>query len=88
MCNRTDCAASWAGPLACSVCRDGDMREESPCAVCGDTETDTITLHYSGDPWDGTPPYKVALCRDCQREIIEPVQEAVRRMREEREVKL
>lgn len=25
MCNRTDCAGVWAGPLACSVCRERDM---------------------------------------------------------------
>ncbi len=25
MCNRTDCAGSWAGPLACVVCRERDM---------------------------------------------------------------
>lgn len=57
-----------------------------PCVICGDTETDTIQLYYSGDPWDGTPPYKVALCRDHQRELIGPVQESVRKMKEEREV--
>lgn len=54
------------------------------CVICGDTETDTIQLYYSGDPWDGTPPYKVALCRDHQRALIEPVQEAVERMKEGR----
>lgn len=53
------------------------------CAICGDTETDTIPLHHSGDPWDGTPPYKVALCRDHQRALIEPVQEAIKKMKEE-----
>ena len=25
MCNRTDCAGSWAGELACSVCEDGRL---------------------------------------------------------------
>lgn len=57
-----------------------------PCVICGDTETDTIQLYYSGDPWDGTPPYKVALCRDHQRELIGPVHEAVKKVREEMEV--
>lgn len=56
----------------------------TPCAICGDTETDIIPLHYSGDPWDGTPPYKVALCRDHQRPLIALVQEAVKKMKEER----
>lgn len=27
MCSRTDCYGSWAGPLACSVCRERDMSE-------------------------------------------------------------
>lgn len=25
MCNRTDCAGSWAGAMACAVCREMDM---------------------------------------------------------------
>lgn len=25
MCNRTDCAGSWAGAMACAVCRERDM---------------------------------------------------------------
>ena len=25
MCNRTDCAGSWAGPMACAVCREREM---------------------------------------------------------------
>lgn len=56
------------------------------CAICGDTETDIIPLHYSGDPWDGTPPYKIALCREHQWALIEPVQDAIKKMKEEREV--
>lgn len=58
----------------------------TPCIICNNSQADEITLHYSGDPWDGTPPYKVALCRDHQRELIGPVHEAVKKMREEREV--
>lgn len=58
------------------------------CAICGDTETDMIALHYSGDPWDGTPPYKVALCRDHQRALIAGVQEAVKKMKEERDAQV
>lgn len=54
------------------------------CAICGDTETDTIPLHHSGDPYERDAPYKVALCREHQRALIEPVQEAVKRMKEER----
>lgn len=27
MCNRTDCAGSWAGAMACAVCRERDMSE-------------------------------------------------------------
>ena len=58
----------------------------TPCAICGDTEADTIQLHHSGDPWERDAPYNVALCRDHQRALIVPVQEAVRKMRKEREV--
>ncbi len=28
MCNRTDCAGSWAGPMACAVCREMDMADK------------------------------------------------------------
>ncbi len=58
----------------------------SSCVICNNSQADTITLHCSDDPWDTTPPYTVSLCRDHQRELIEPVQEAVKKMREEREV--
>lgn len=54
------------------------------CAICGDTETDTIPLHHSGDPYERDAPYKVALCRECQEPMIAVVQEAVKRMKEER----
>ncbi|GAB1254531.1 hypothetical protein [Desulfovibrio falkowii] len=56
-----------------------------PCVVCGDMQTDIITLHYSADPWDGDR-YEVALCRDHQLELILPVIWAVEGMRNEREV--
>lgn len=59
-----------------------------PCAVCGDTETDTIALHHSGDPWDDTLPYKVALCREHQRPLIAVVMEGVRNMKEGRNAQL
>ena len=78
MCNRTDCYGSAFGEMACSVCRERDMSEEEPCAICGDTETDTIQLHYSGDPWERDAPYNVALCREHQRALIDPVQEGVK----------
>lgn len=26
MCNRTDCAGTWAGPMACRVCEEGNMK--------------------------------------------------------------
>lgn len=55
-----------------------------PCVICGEP-ADQFTLHYSADPWDTTPPYTVSLCRDHQAGLIEPVQEAVKKMREERE---
>lgn len=29
MCNRTDCAGSWAGPMACAVCKVGPMPENN-----------------------------------------------------------
>lgn len=54
------------------------------CAICGDTETDTIPLHHSGDPYERDAPYKVALCRECQEPMIAVVQAAVKRMKEER----
>ena len=44
----------------------------------------TSRLHYTSDGWD--TPFRVCLCRDHQRDLIGPVQEAVRKMREEREV--
>lgn len=56
------------------------------CVICGDTETDTITLYYSGDPWEIYAPFEVCLCREHQRALIAGVQEAVKKMREEREV--
>lgn len=54
------------------------------CAICGDTETDTIPLHHSGDPYERDAPYKVALCRECQEPMIAVVQAAVKRMKEGR----
>ena len=81
MCNRTDCAGVWAGPMACARCEEGDMG--SSCIICNNSQADEITLHYTSDGWD--TPFRVCLCRDHQRELIGPVQEAVRKMREERE---
>lgn len=60
------------------------MQAHPPCAVCGDIQTDTIRLHYSDDSWDITPPYEVALCREHQRALIDPVREAIKAMKEER----
>ena len=82
MCNRTDCAGVFMGELACRVCEEGEMG--SSCAICNNSQADEITLHYTSDGWD--TPFRVCLCRDHQRELIGPVQEAVRKMREEREV--
>jgi hypothetical protein len=45
---------------------------------------DEITLHYTSDGWD--TPFRVCLCREHQRELIAPVMEAVRKMRDEMEV--
>lgn len=83
MCNRTDCAGVFMGELACRVCEEGEMG--SSCVICNNSQADIITLHYSEDPWDGDR-YEVALCRDHQRALIEPVQEAIKKMRDEREV--
>ena len=58
----------------------------SSCVICNNSQADEITLYYYEDPWDTTPPYTVSLCRDHQAGLIEPVQEAVKKMREEREV--
>ena len=82
MCNRTDCAGVWAGELACSVCEEGEMG--SSCVICNNSMADEITLHYTSDGWD--TPFRVCLCRDHQAELISPVQEAVEKMRKEREV--
>lgn len=59
-----------------------------PCAICGDTEAEFIALHHSGDPYERDAPYKVALCREHQRALIEPVQEAVKKMKEERDAQV
>ena len=53
-----------------------------PCVICGEP-ADHFALHYSADPWDTTPPYTVSLCRDHQAGLIEPVQEAIKKMKEE-----
>ena len=57
----------------------------SCCVICNNSQADEITLHYTSDGWD--TPFRVCLCREHQRELIGPVQEAVRKMREEREMK-
>ena len=107
MCNRTDCAGVWAGPMACARCvgpmpeinKNGGLKMKNADlvpggsgahnttsgAICNNSMADEITLHYTSDGWD--TPFRVCLCRDHQRELIGPVQEAVRKMREEREVK-
>jgi len=56
----------------------------TPCAICNNSQADEIMLHYDKADWK--PPFRVCLCREHQRELIGPVQEAVRKMREEREV--
>lgn len=84
MCNRTDCAGVWAGELACGRCEEMAMSNGYRCQVCGSDAVDEITLHYESGGWH--PPYRTWLCREHQRELIGPVQEAVRKMREEREV--
>lgn len=81
MCNRTDCAGVFAGELACRMCQEGKMG--SSCAICNNSQADEITLHYSSDGWD--TPFRVCLCKDHQRALIEPVKEAVSKMREEKE---
>ena len=57
----------------------------TPCIICNNSRADEITLHYTSDGWD--TPFRVCLCREHQLDLIGPVQEAVRKMREEREVK-
>lgn len=56
----------------------------TPCAICNNSQADEITLHYTSDGWDA--PFRVCLCRDHQRELIWPVQEAVRLMKVKREI--
>ena len=50
----------------------------TPCTICNNSQADEITLHYTSDGWD--TPFRVRLCREHQRELIGPVQEAVRKM--------
>ena len=50
----------------------------TPCAICNNPMADEITLHYTSDGWD--TPFRVCLCREHQRDLIGPVQEAVRLM--------
>ena len=68
-----DLVPGWSAP-----------RHTTPCVICNNSQADEITLHYTSDGWD--TPFRVCLCRDHQRELIGPVQEAVKKMREEREV--
>lgn len=42
MCSRTDCAGSWAGPMACAVCRERDMGEMQSCLAGGTHKTADI----------------------------------------------
>lgn len=51
-----------------------------PCVICGEP-ADHFALHYTDDGWD--PPFHFWLCRDHQRELIGPVQEAIKKMKEE-----
>ncbi len=55
----------------------------TPCIICNNSQADTITLYYFEDPWDTTPPYTVSLCRDHQAGLIEPVQQAIKKMKGE-----
>lgn len=57
----------------------------SSCVICNNSQADTITLYYSEDPWEIYAPFEVCLCREHQRPLIEGVQEAVKKMREERD---
>ena len=56
----------------------------SSCIICNNSMSDEITLHYTSDGWHTT--FSVCLCRDHQRELLGPVMEAARKMKEEREV--
>ena len=182
MCNRTDCAGSWAGPMACAVCRERDMEmtelshnmrqalidldapycdasvywtkntmaalekrglvfrrdngitwswEVTPegrtflkesgtsgcatcddlraenaalrdrvealekwetsascCVICNNSPADKITLHETDAPWEIYAPFEVCLCREHQRALIAGVQEAVKKMKEERDAQI
>ena len=83
MCNRTDCAGVWAGQMACARCEEVEMGKNLPCVVCNAEDTDEFIFYRSDDYYD--PPFRAWLCRNHQSALIGPVQEAVRKMREERE---
>lgn len=42
MCNRTDCAGSWAGAMACAVCRERNM--SSSCVICNNSMAEVRRL--------------------------------------------
>ncbi len=60
----------------------------SCCVICNNSPADKITLHETDAPWEIYAPFEVCLCRDHQRALIEPVQAAVRKMREERDAQV
>ena len=55
----------------------------TPCIICNNSQADEITLHYTSDGWD--TPFRGCLWREDEREVVGPVREAVRKMREEME---
>lgn len=52
-----------------------------PCVIRRVGGLEDFALHYTDDGWD--PPFHFWLCREHQRALIEPVQEAVKKMKEE-----
>ena len=85
MCNRTDCAGSWAGPMACARCRERDMSEmkltdadlarlEELAAAAGEGAYSAYSAEGDGCP---TIQYVVAACNAAPALVAE-----VRRLRE------
>ena len=48
MCNRTDCAGTWAGPMACARCEDGEMQlSERQLIILGRVSHGDVSLNSS-----------------------------------------
>ena len=81
MCNRTDCAGSWAGPLACSVCRERDMSEMKL------TDAELARLEELAEPYlsGDALPFAESAYRESACNAVPSLVAEVRRLRAEME---